>query len=343
MAIPYPKNDNETAQAIRLFRSPRIGPIAYHALQEQCESFDEAFERVIERTRANKIEDYALFSMSRAKAELARGQTLGAHFLHAGSPEYPSLLNELDDRPPFLWALGKLELLNKPTLAIIGSRNPTLEGVRITLQISKLCNFEDIVVVSGLARGIDASAHEAALTGGTIGVVAGGVDIHYPRSNSELQALMSEHGLVVSEMPFGYQPTARDFPKRNRIIAGLSLGVLVVEGNLRSGTKLTVQDAGNYGREIMAIPGHPFSGLAALPNELIFQGATLIRDIDDILAVLQLESTAGKSTRGSDMEPPPATEAKVVSNQNEAIELGRALIEGRAVDHLDGRIHSIKG
>ncbi len=339
MPIPLPQTDQEQIKALRLYRSSRIGPKAYHHLLSHCENFEEAFERVIKRGQETQKETYSLCPLAQAHDEYEAGCTFGAKFLHIGHKDYPKLLAPLQDAPPFLWCKGDTSLFERKTIAMIGSRNPSLEGVRMVLYLSKLCNYENLVIVSGLARGIDAAAHEAALSGGTIGVVAGGVDIKYPRSNAKLQEIMTQEALVVSEMPIGHRPTARDFPRRNRIIAGLSLAVLVVEATERSGTKLTVNDARNYGREIMAVPGHPFQGLSALPNQLIAEGAVLVRDIHDILAIINPDQPLPEAIE----KPPPALQSEPQSEPNsENAALGRALIEGRAVGHLDGSIQTLE-
>ncbi len=337
MPISRSDSDNDAIHAIRLYRSPRIGPVAFHKIMESCNSHEEAYDLVHQKAREAGISDYVMCSQSDAEREYAQGMEMGAHFILSGAPDYPANLAEAPDCPPFLWALGRKELLDAPRLAIIGSRNPTHRGVRITLQLAKLLSYESVVIVSGLARGIDAAAHEASVTGGTIGVVAGGVDVLYPKQNAQLQQIMSEDGLVVSEMPFGHPPTARDFPKRNRIIAGLSQAVLVVEGTQRSGTRLTVNDAECLGRPIMAVPGCPLSGLSDLPNELIVGGACLVRDIDDIFAAVP---ALGFKT---DIETPqtPTPRACTPVDHSDDAALGRALIEGRALDQLDGQIKDV--
>ncbi len=344
MPVPAPKNDDDRINAIRLYRCYGIGPQAYHTLMAQCESWADVFESLKMKQKAVGEERLKIATEQQARAEYAHGQSLGTHFLMEGAPEYPTLLMDADDRPPFLWALGNLNLLDEKKIAIIGSRNPSIEGVRMTSHLAKLCNYSDIVVVSGLARGIDAAAHEAALSRGTIGVVAGGVDVCYPKSNAQLQMLMSEHGLVLSEQPFGLAPKARDFPKRNRIIAGLVSAVLVVEANERSGTKLTVNDARAYGRSILAVPGHPFHGLAALPNQLIKEGARMVTDIDDILDELSIEVAIReryfKQNPQHNLEKEQAKQRATEQTQS-AIEMGRSLLEGDGVMGLDGEFRKI--
>ncbi len=337
MPCPVPSLESDIILAIQLYRSPRIGSVGYHKLCAQCDSFEEALEHA--RKRAIEVGDrhYQLAPISKAEREFEKGQQFGAEFIASGAEEYPDKLLNDPSRPPFLWCKGSLELLKKPTLAIIGSRNPTIDGVRIAAHLSKLSSYEGIVIVSGLARGIDAVAHEAALNLGTIGVVAGGVDVLYPKSNSELQQYMYEGGLVVSEMPFGHPPTAKDFPKRNRIIAGLSLEVLVIEATLRSGTKITVNEAEKRGRGIMAVPGHPTQPLSALPNELITNGATLIRNVDDILNSPSISSRLSKEENDASSSETPQ-ELIVEKTADDAASLGRAIIQGRATAMPDGRI-----
>ncbi len=339
MPLLYPNSDDEKISAIRLYRSPRVGARGFRKLMEKAENFEQALEICVERARETGDREYKLASADIARREYEKGHEMGAHFLAFGAPAYPELLTQSEDAPPFLWMLGDETLLEKPPVAVIGTRNASVQGVRFTHNIVKLLSYQGAVIVSGLARGIDAAAHEAALTGGTIGVVAGGVDVFYPKQNSKLQALMSEHGLVLSEMPFGYQPVARDFPRRNRIIAGLSLGVLVIEGNLRSGTKLTVNDANALGRVVMAVPGHPLSTHAVLGNEMIKDGASLVSDVDDILNLIPELRSGEKAAPAETFATRPKIPPPISSQSTSA--LGRALIDGDAVQMANGRIERL--
>jgi DNA processing protein len=203
-----------------------------------------------------------------------------------GDPDYPVLLAAIETAPPVLAARGDLALLERPAVAIVGARNASAAGSRFARDLAAQLAAEELVVVSGLARGIDAAAHQGALDGGTVAVVAGGVDVAYPPENAALMADIAERGLIVAEQPPGVQPQARHFPRRNRIIAGLSAGTIVVEGALKSGSLITARLAAEAGREVMAVPGSPLDPRAQGCNQLIREGATLIQTAADVVEAL---------------------------------------------------------
>jgi DNA processing protein len=208
--------------------------------------------------------------------------------------DYPQALRDLTDAPPVLWALGDLSLLHRPMVALVGARNASSLGLRMARKLAAGLAAAGYVVVSGLARGIDAAAHEAALTaGGTVAVQAGGVDVIYPPENAALAGEIGRAGLRLSEMPPGEQPLARHFPMRNRLISGLSRAVVVVEAAARSGSLITARDALDQGREVMAVPGHPLDARAAGCNLLIREGAVLVRGVEDVLEALERQPDAG--------------------------------------------------
>ncbi len=218
--------------------------------------------------------------------ELAAGRHAGAVPVFFGEAAYPVALAELPDAPPMLWALGDVSLAARPAVAMVGARNASSLGLRAARAFAQGLGQAGLVVVSGLARGIDAVAHDATVDTGTIAVVAGGVDIVYPRENAELTTRIAASGLILSEMPPGLQPQARHFPRRNRIISGLSRAVLVVEAAARSGSLITARDALDQGRDVLAVPGHPFDARASGCNMLIRDGATLVRGPEDVLEAL---------------------------------------------------------
>jgi DNA processing protein len=193
---------------------------------------------------------------------------------------------DMADAPPVLWALGDVDLLARPMVAIVGARNASSLGVRMAKSLSAGLGAAGYVVVSGLARGIDAAAHEAALVSGTIAVQAGGLDVIYPEENAKLSDEIGARGLRLSEQPFGLQPQARHFPQRNRIVAGLGRAVVVVEAALKSGSLITARDAADLGRDVLAVPGHPFDARAAGCNALIRDGAVLVRHAADVIEAL---------------------------------------------------------
>jgi len=220
------------------------------------------------------------------RAELRAAHTAGAKLLHIDHPDYPPSLAELDDAPPFLWLMGDAALLMRPMVALVGARNASSLGTRMARTLAQELGEAGYVVVSGLARGIDAAAHLAALPHGTVAVQAGGVDIMYPAENAKLAEDIAKSGLRLSEQPMGLQPTARFFPKRNRIISGLARATVVVEAASRSGSLITARDALDQGRDVLAVPGHPFDARAAGANMLIRDGATLVRNAADIIEAL---------------------------------------------------------
>jgi DNA processing protein len=221
------------------------------------------------------------------EAEIARIEAFGARYLVLGQGLYPRALAELDDAPPLLTVKGDLKLLDRPLVAIVGARNASAAACRFARQLAYDLGQEGTVVVSGLARGIDSAAHDGPLERGTVGVVAGGLDVFYPQENQARQEAMFERGLVVAEMPPGTEPRARHFPYRNRIIAGLSLGTVVVEAAPRSGSLITARLAAEAGREVMAVPGSPLDPRAQGCNQLIRQGATLVQNAADVLEAVR--------------------------------------------------------
>jgi len=233
--------------------------------------------------RAAGVSDYSICPEGVVQSELRAGRRAGARLVFRGDAEYPRPLADLPDAPPMFWALGDTGLLSRPMVAMVGARNASSLGLRMAQRLASDLASAGLVVVSGLARGIDAAAHTAALSGGTIAVQAGGVDILYPRENADLAHDIAARGLRISEQPMGLQPQARHFPIRNRIIAGLAQSVVIVEAALRSGSLITADAALALGRDVLAVPGHPFDARAGGCNALIRDGATLVRSAADIL------------------------------------------------------------
>ena len=217
--------------------------------------------------------DYAPFPTEAAWREIDSGTRRGARLLFLGAPGYPAALAALSDPPPVLWARGCQAVLDRPAVALVGSRNASSLGGRMARKLAEGLGFHGLTVVSGLARGIDTVAHQAALKTGTVAVMAGGVDVIYPAENAPLAAAIADQGALVSEQPIGLQPQARHFPRRNRLIAGLAHAVVVVEAADGSGSLITARDALDQGREVMAVPGHPMDARAAGCNRLIRDGA----------------------------------------------------------------------
>ena len=245
----------------------------------------------------------ALRSRDDADREIARVEKFGARFLALGQALYPRLLAELEDAPPLLIAKGDLGLLDKQAVSIVGARNASAAACRFARGLAYDLGQGGLIVVSGLARGIDSAAHDGALETGTIGVIAGGIDIFYPPENEARQKALYERGLVLAEMPPGIEPRARHFPYRNRIIAGLSSGTVVVEAAPRSGSLITARLAAEAGREVMAVPGSPLDPRAQGCNQLIRDGATLIQNAADVAEAIRPYQSTVKS-RSVSYEPP---------------------------------------
>ncbi len=236
----------------------------------------------------------------------------GGRFVFIGDDDYPFLLAQTETAPPALAVKGDIALLDRPAVAMVGARNASAAAVRFARELATALAEAELVVVSGLARGIDAAAHWGALGGGTVGVVAGGLDVVYPPENAELQARIAAEGLVVAESAIGTQPQARHFPRRNRIIAGLCAGTVVVEGALKSGSLITARIAAEAGREVMAVPGSPLDPRAQGCNQLIREGATLIQTAADVVEALGTVSgdVGGRLlSPGASWEPETAAEA----------------------------------
>jgi DNA processing protein len=288
---------------IRLARSAGIGPITFRQLLQRFGSASAALAALPDLARRGGGAAPRIMGRDEATRELAAVERLGARHLVLGQGLYPRLLAELESAPPLLIAKGDLKLLDRPAVAMVGARNASAAACRFVRGLAHDLGRERLVVVSGLARGIDAAAHDGAMESGTIGCAAGGVDIFYPPENEARQRRMFEVGLVVSERPPGIEPRSRDFPRRNRIIAGISAGTVVVEAAPRSGSLITARLAAEAGREVMAIPGSPLDPRAQGCNQLIRDGATLVQNAADVLEALRPSSVRSLA------EPPAAFDA----------------------------------
>ncbi|HTU10030.1 MAG TPA: DNA-processing protein DprA [Allosphingosinicella sp.] len=272
---------------LRLIRSASIGPVTYAQLLARFGSAQAALDAIPELAargggRAPRIA--AAADVEREMAEVAR---FGAGYLFLGEGDYPPLLAELEAAPPALVVKGDLALLDRPTVAIVGARNASAAACRYARGLAQALGEAGLLVVSGLARGIDSAAHDGSLATGTAGVIAGGIDVVYPPENADRQRAVAERGLLIAEMPPGTEPRARHFPYRNRIIAGLATGTVVIEAAPKSGSLITARLAADYGREVMAVPGSPLDPRAQGCNLLIREGATLIQDAADVLEAIR--------------------------------------------------------
>ena len=273
---------------LRLIRSRRIGPATFHRLLSEHGSVAAALAALPEIALAAGVENYELCPLGVVLAEIKQARAAGAVMLRWGEGAYPAVLQEISDAPPVLWAQGDVSLLARPMVALVGARNASSLGLRMARRLGEGLGAAGLVVVSGLARGVDAEAHQAALMTGTVAVQAGGVDHVYPAENARLAVAIAEQGCRVSEQPMGMEPQSRHFPMRNRIIAGLARAVVVVEAAAKSGSLITAEAALEQGREVFAVPGHPFDARAAGCNRLIRDGAMLVRGAQDILEALQI-------------------------------------------------------
>lgn len=274
---------------LRLIRCENVGPVTFKQLLRRYGSAGEALEHLPElarkggRTRAIRVP-----SLKEVKGEVARIAELGAQLIAMCEPDYPPLLRQIEDAPPLLIVKGNAALTRRPSVALVGARAASINGLRMAEKMAQELSAQGWLVVSGLARGIDGAAHRGALAGGggTVAVIAGGIDIHYPPEHAGLQDLIAEAGLLVSEAPPGSEPIARNFPRRNRLIAGMSLGTVVIEAGLRSGSLITARLAADHGREVLAVPGSPLDARAKGGNSLIRGGAHLVESAADIIDVL---------------------------------------------------------
>jgi len=279
-------NHHQRIAWLRLIRSENVGPATFRALVNEFGGAEAAIDALPLLSRRGGRSDIRLCTAAEAEAELAAADRLGASLVAVGEPGYPPALAQVDAPPPLLYAKGRLDLANIPIVAIVGARNGSAVGQKFTRQIATELALEGFVIASGLARGIDTAAHMAALEHGTIAVLAGGIDIVYPPENEELQRAIGERGLLISERSPGFSPRGKDFPRRNRLISGISLGVVVIEAAERSGSLITARFAGEQGREVFAVPGSPLDPRAAGTNNLLKQGACLVTSARDILETL---------------------------------------------------------
>lgn len=289
---------DEAFARIRLLRSPNVGPVTYRQLLTRFGNAQAALEALPEIAgRAGK--PYLPAPERRVQDEIAAVRRAGARYLFHDASDYPALLGEADGAPPILTYRGDLSVLARPCVALVGARNASAAAVRLARDFGHDLAAEGWAVVSGLARGIDGAAHRGALGGGegaTVGVIASGIDISYPPEHAELQEDVATRGLILAEQPPGTEPLARHFPTRNRIIAGLCAGTLVVEAAPKSGSLITARLAGEMGREVMAIPGSPLDARSRGCNQLIREGAILVQSAADVIELLTGFTGSPRST-----------------------------------------------
>ncbi len=298
---------------LRLIRSENVGPRTFFRLLERYGTAGGALAALPElAARGGRARPITVCAKAAAERELAAADRLGCTVLAAIEPDYPRWLAAIDDAPPILMARGSPSPLTRPMVALVGARNASLNGRNLARRLAADLGRAGLVVCSGLARGIDAAAHEGSLATGTVAVMAGGLDVVYPPEHERLYADIVAAGTAVSEMPPGTQPQASHFARRNRIVSGLALGVVVVEANPKSGSLITARLAADQGREVFAVPGSPLDPRAQGPNDLLRHGAVLTESADDVLQALDdlLRRPLAEPGRGGFRDAPPCLPAE---------------------------------
>ncbi|MFM5886607.1 MAG: DNA-processing protein DprA [Novosphingobium sp.] len=354
---------DEAFARIRLLRSPNVGPVSYRQLLRRFGDAQAALEALPDLAGRGGG-GYRAAPETRIADEIAAVRKAGAKYLFHDAPDYPALLGELDSAPPILTFRGDAALAARPCVAIVGARNASAAAVKLARQLAGDLADAGLVVVSGLARGIDGAAHRAALSGGTIGVIASGIDVAYPPEHADLQEAVASQGLLLAEQPPGTEPLARHFPSRNRIIAGLAAGTVVVEAAPKSGSLITARLAGEAGREVMAVPGSPLEPRSQGCNQLIRDGAVLVQSAADVIELVSSfdgsprshfrEDAASYTPLPDDLDLAPADIAALLTvapigvdelirqSGESAAAVQLALLElelaGRLVRHAAGRV-----
>jgi DNA processing protein len=309
---------------LRLIRSDNVGPRTFRDLVNHFGGARAALDALPGLARRGGASGTRICSVEDAERELKAAHAAGVRFVGLGEPDYPQRLKMIDDAPPLLAVRGDMEVFDRPLVAIVGSRNASAAGCKFADRLARELGDAGYAIVSGLARGIDAAAHRASIASGTIAVLAGGHKRIYPADHVELLEQVVAQGAGVSEMPLAWEPRARDFPRRNRLISGLSLGVVIVEAARRSGSLITARLAGEQGREVFAVPGSPLDPRAEGTNGLLKQGATLVTEAADVIAALEpilgrgpddtsVEEPLWDSSEPHDAEPAEDERTRIVS------------------------------
>lgn len=280
-------SQEEKFNALRLIRSENVGPMTYHQLIGYFKNPSDALEALPDIVKRSGGKKYRIAGKADIEKEIDQLDKLGGKFIFHGAPNYPKTLNAIPDAPPVLAALGNVHLGREDKIGFVGARNASAAALKLTEKFSAGVSDKGFVVVSGMARGVDAMAHRESLANGTIGLMAGGVEVIYPTENTALYERVKEEGLLLSETPMGTKPLPRHFPRRNRLISGMSLGVVIMEAAFRSGTLITARLAAEQGREVMVVPGSPLDPRCRGSNNLIKNGAAMVETVDDILDVIR--------------------------------------------------------
>lgn len=323
-----PTTEDDRFSWLRLLRSRRVGISTFYRLLAEHGTAQNALAALPNVARAAGVSGYQICPEGVIHAELKAGRIAGAQLICRGSPSYPAALNDLSDAPPLLWLMGDIALLSRPVVALVGARNASSLGTRMAKALARELGEAGYIIVSGLARGVDTAAHLAALDTGTIAVQAGGVDVMYPAENTGLAEQIAARGLRLSEQAIGLTPQARHFPCRNRIISGLAAAVVVVEAAGKSGSLITARNALDQGRDVLAVPGHPFDARAAGCNMLIRDGAVLVRngaDVIDALAPIAAQTVAEPEL--PNIAPPITPPPPQIRTLQETAALHRQILE----------------
>jgi DNA processing protein len=290
-----PTTEDDRFSWLRLLRSRRVGIATFYRLLAEHGTAQNALAALPNVARAAGVNGYEICPEPVIHAELTAGKRSGAKLVLRGDPDYPVQLTDLADAPPALWVKGNIDSLRRPMIALVGARNASSLGTRMAKALARDLGDAGYIIVSGLARGVDTAAHFASLDSGTIAVMAGGADVMYPSENTVLAEQITRNGALLSEQPLGLSPQARHFPSRNRIISGLAKAVVVVEAASKSGSLITARNALDQGRDVLAVPGHPFDARAAGCNMLIRDGAILVRTAADVIeAIATIAPTVSK-------------------------------------------------
>ncbi len=299
-----PTTEGERLAWLRLLRSRRVGIATFYRMLHEHGTATAALAALPEVAAGAGVTDYRPCPEGVATKEMKAARQAGARMICIGTPDYPAALLDVPDAPPILWMIGDIQVLQRPMVALVGARNASSLGLRMARNMAAELAEAGYVVVSGLARGIDAAAHRASLDSGTVAVMAGGADVLYPAENAALGTELTANGLRLSEMPMGLQPMARNFPRRNRLISGLARALVVIEAAAKSGSLITARTALDQGRDVLAVPGHPFDARAAGGNLLIRDGAMLVRSAQDVIDALP-QPIATEPQHSFDLSPAP--------------------------------------
>ncbi len=335
-------SDAQRHDWLRLFRSPRIGPVTFRDLLNHFGSARQAIVALESGQFGSKR--FLLADENEISRELERAQKIGAKIVAFGETGYPRWLQAVDGAPPILYVKGQLELAQRASVGMVGSRNASGAGLKLARQLSSELGQYGFVLTSGLARGIDHAVHEGALKTGTIAVLGGGLDHIYPAQNEMTYHRIAEQGLLVSERPLGFYAKPKDFPRRNRLISGISLGTIVVEAALRSGSLTTARFASEQGREVFAIPGHPLDPRATGTNKLIQNGASLVTSASDVIEALHSQMEYDR-TGFEEIDHLPLETAEIQEGQkfHDAQPLARESNEQVPLNELKERVVELLG